>query len=133
VIPVAVIVLALAVLLLPPWLRARRRTRAAAQTQALLQAVEAHTLMRQKILTREFLAGLPPGAPGTPRFVVMDWDTGGGVATLVAADDGAVSVYVDTGGGIIGAGTHEKVAKAAVLVREEAKRLLPHFSPVKRY
>jgi hypothetical protein len=98
-----------------------------------LGAVETNAEMRQRILRREFLASMPPGTPGTPRFVVMDWDTGGGVVTLVAADDGAVSAYFDMGGGIIGAGTHDRVAKAAVAFRDEAKRVLPHFSPVKRF
>ncbi len=55
--------------------------------KARLQALETTALMRQKILRREILAGMPPGTPGTPQFVCMDCDTGDGVVTLVAAAD----------------------------------------------
>jgi hypothetical protein len=133
VIPIAIVVAALLVLLLGPRWYQRRRAREAARMKDLLQSVGTITQTRQKILTREFLANMPPGTPGIPRFVVMDWDTGGGMLTLVAADDGAVSAYFDFGSAIIGAGTHAQVRTAAVAFREEAKRLLPHFSPVQRY
>jgi hypothetical protein len=133
VIPIAIVVAALLVLLLGPRWYQRRRAREAARMKDLLQSGGTITQTRQKILTREFLANMPPGTPGIPRFVVMDWDTGGGMLTLVAADDGAVSAYFDFGSAIIGAGTHAQVRTAAVAFREEAKRLLPHFSPVQRY
>jgi hypothetical protein len=133
VIPIAIVVAALLVLLLGPrWYR-RRRAREAARMKDLLQSVGTITQTRQRILTREFLASMPPGTPGIPRFVVMDWDTGGGMLTLVAADDGAVSAYFGTGGGIIGAGSHDTVAQLAVRFREAAKRVLSHCSPVTRF
>src|SRR5260370_21897069 len=89
--------------------------------------------MRQKILGRAFLDSAPPATAGTPRVVVMDWDVSDDVVTLVAVDDGAVSAYFGTGGGIIGAGSDDTVAQAAVLFREEAKRVLAHCSPVTRF
>ncbi|HYT71514.1 MAG TPA: hypothetical protein VEK78_09035 [Gemmatimonadales bacterium] len=107
---------------LPWWLRSRRRRRE--------PAAQAGPLLRQKILSRAFLADFPPGTPGAPRCVIMDWNVSGGVATLAAFDDGSVSLYLSSGGGIIGAGAHDNVARAAVPFREEAQRLLSHMSPV---
>lgn len=49
----------------------------------------------------------------------MDWGVGGGLATLVAIDDGAVSLYLNPGGGIIGAGTRPAVARAAEVFRSQ--------------
>lgn len=50
----------------------------------------------------------------------MDWNTSGGLATLVAIDDGSVSLYLNPGGGVIGAGTHANVANAASVFRDAA-------------
>lgn len=53
-------------------------------------------------------------APGaSPAAALMELDLGGGSATLVATADGATSLYLSTGGGIIGAGEHAPVREAA--------------------
>src|SRR5688500_6800465 len=39
--------------------------------------------------------------------VVMDWNMGEGVATTVAYQTGDASMYLSSGGGIIGGGQHE--------------------------
>jgi hypothetical protein len=44
--------------------------------------------------------------------VVVDIPASGGFATLVALADNTTSLYLSTGGGTIGAGTHEAVASA---------------------
>lgn len=92
-------------------------------------ATGAGATLRRKILAREFLAGFPPGRPGVPRCVLMDWNVGGGVATLVAFDDGTVSLYSSAGGGIIGAGAHENVKPSATAFREAATAVLARFTP----
>lgn len=58
--------------------------------------------------------GLAP-APGGRRVwaVVMDTAFPEGVASLVVVADGTTSLYTSTGGGTIGAGTHENVAVAS--------------------
>jgi hypothetical protein len=55
--------------------------------------------------------GLAP-SPGGRRVwaVVMDTAFPEGVASLVVVADGTTSLYTSTGGGTIGAGTHERVA-----------------------
>ena len=110
----------LAVLFVPQWLRSRGRGRD--------QAAHASAVLRENILTRQFIAQFPPGKPGAPRCVLMDWNVGGSVATLVAFDDGTVSLYLSSGGGIIGAGAHANVARAAAPFREQAQAILSKLS-----
>jgi hypothetical protein len=42
---------------------------------------------------------------------LMELGTGGGVASVVVVSDGTTSLYTSSGGGLIGAGDHESVAK----------------------
>ena len=44
-----------------------------------------------------------------PTGIIMDWNLGEGVATLVAFDTGDASLYLSTGGGVIGGEEHETV------------------------
>ena len=44
---------------------------------------------------------------------LMDWHVGSGVATLVAVADGTVTLYLSSGGGVIGAGAHDDVMAVA--------------------
>jgi len=60
------------------------------------QAAAATAMLRQKILTREFIQAAGPGHPGVPRCVLMDWNIGGAVATVVAFDDGSTSLYLSS-------------------------------------
>jgi len=94
-----------------------QRAKAAAMAAAL----------RVDLLARKSIAGLPP-KPGAIRGVVMDWGLGRGLATMVAIDDGSVSLYMNPGGGIIGAGTKPEVAAAAQRFRAEAERVRNQFT-----
>jgi hypothetical protein len=86
--------------------------------------------LRTMILRREILAPLEPSSDGRPRVVVMDWTMESGTATLVAFDDGTTSLYMSTGGGVIGAGEHDEVRDAAGRFRTEAERMLNEFAAV---
>ncbi len=44
--------------------------------------------------------------------IVMDWDLGNGIATVSAFETGDASMYLSSGGGVIGGGQHENVRKA---------------------
>lgn len=58
--------------------------------------------------------GLAPSAGGRRVWaVVMDTAFPEGVASLAVVADGTTSLYTSTGGGTIGAGTHEAVATAS--------------------
>ena len=95
---------------------AAQRERGAAMSAAL----------REEVLTRQAIAALPP-KPGAVRGVVMDWNLGDAVATLVAIDDGTVSLYMGQGGGVIGAGGKAAVSQAAKRFLAEADRVRDGF------
>lgn len=49
----------------------------------------------------------------TPVYgIVMDWHLGNGIATVSAFNSGDASMYLSTGGGVIGGGQHENVREA---------------------
>ncbi|MEA5005597.1 MAG: hypothetical protein VB022_04200 [Rikenellaceae bacterium] len=45
--------------------------------------------------------------------VIMDWDLGEGIMTLITYKTGDASMYLSTGGGVFGGGQHENVNKAS--------------------
>jgi hypothetical protein len=45
--------------------------------------------------------------------IVMDWEMGGAVATIVSYQTGDASLYLSSGGGVIGGGQHQNVNTAA--------------------
>lgn len=45
--------------------------------------------------------------------VIMDWEMGGGIATTVAFQTGDASLYLSSGGGVIGGGQHQNVNSAS--------------------
>ncbi len=95
------------------------------------QATAAARGLRNAVLTREFV-GETGSRPGV-RAVVYDWQWGGGTASLVAFDDGSTSLYMIPGGGIIGAGGHESVRRAAAAFRDEGAKMLGQFHAVTEY
>lgn len=86
--------------------------------------------LREAVLTRAMLAGQADQNGTAIRAVVMDWAVGDGAATLVAFDDGTTSLYLSSGGGVIGAGTHPIVQQAATEFRSEAERARSRFATV---
>ena len=64
---------------------------------------------------------IPDGAPWTgAAMAAMEMELAGAVATIVAIADGTVSMYVSSGGGVIGAGGHAAVTAAADRFRSVA-------------
>lgn len=85
--------------------------------------------LRLAVLTRELGNTVDAADPDEIRCVLMDWNLGGeSVATLVAFEDGATSLYLSSGGGVLGAGEHETVRDAAGRFRAAAAGLREHFS-----
>jgi len=62
--------------------------------------------------------------------VLVDTGYPEGVATLVALADGTTSLYFSNGGGVIGAGEHEKVRTASGALLAAAEAQLDAFGPV---
>ena len=60
--------------------------------------------------------------------VVIDWDIGDGIVTLVSFMTGDASLYLSSGGGFIGGGGQENIAKASSNLIEKAKHYLDRAS-----
>ena len=45
--------------------------------------------------------------------VIMDWEMGGAIATIISYQTGDASLYLSSGGGVIGGGQHQNVNSAA--------------------
>jgi hypothetical protein len=56
--------------------------------------------------------------------VIMDWDLGKGTATLVAFLSGDASLYLSSGGGVIGGSGHNNVKQAAASFIKKADEYL---------
>jgi hypothetical protein len=61
--------------------------------------------------------------------VIMDWDVGEGIATVVAFQSGDASVYLSSGGGVIGGSGHDNVKTAAIRFVIEAHKYLGNTNP----
>lgn len=61
--------------------------------------------------------------------VIMDWDLGEGIATVVAFQSGDASVYLSSGGGVIGGSGHDNVKTAAIRFVNEAQNYLGNTKP----
>jgi hypothetical protein len=68
-------------------------------------------------------------APGIPWAVLMETGYPGAVASLVTFVDGSASLYLSTGGGVIGGGQHANVNKAARALVAKASAEARQFSP----
>jgi hypothetical protein len=97
--------------------------------------VEVFTSLRQNVLDLDpSTVGLAP-TPGRPRVWGGLMDMGYPAqrwASVVVVDDGTVSLYTSSGGGVIGAGTHPGVAAAAdrwLSVLDGQLALLPVTDP----
>lgn len=58
--------------------------------------------------------------------IIMDWESSEGLATMPAFETGDVSMYLSTGGGIIGGGNYERVQNAV----QEYIKLGHQFLPI---
>jgi hypothetical protein len=56
--------------------------------------------------------------------VIMDWELGEGTATLVAFLSGDASLYLSSGGGVIGGSGHDNVKRAAAAFIKKAEKYL---------
>jgi hypothetical protein len=75
-------------------------------------------------------AGLPQGSPRQVVWgALMETGYPRGTATLVALTDGTTSLYLSTGGGIIGGGFHQAVAAATRSFLAELERHLAMLAP----
>ena len=77
-------------------------------------------------VTEALVGEAPPEHPDV-LGTVIDIPREGGMASVVAMADGATSMYTSTGGGTIGAGTHDSVASATHALLTVLQRLIEMF------
>jgi hypothetical protein len=80
---------------------------------------------------REMAFGVTPEQLGLTNLkesdiygVIMDWDLGDGIMTLVTYQTGDASMYLSTGGGVIGGGQHKNVNRASRQFVKLAKKYI---------
>ena len=56
--------------------------------------------------------------------IVMDWDLGEGIVTLIAFKTGDASMYLSSGGGMIGGGQHDAVREAVFSYLKKSQEYL---------
>ncbi len=55
---------------------------------------------------------------------VMEWEISNATATLVSVIDGSTSLYLSTGGGVIGGGAHKNVVDVSSIFLKESEKYL---------
>jgi len=114
------------------------RRRSSFRTAAASQVSVSETYLSMRKLILESLHGkvaLPPARkPTEPYAVMMDWNTGNGIATVVAVADGIASIYLSSGGGSIGGGqSHHEIREAALNAMSLAAEFQPRMQPTGTY
>lgn len=93
----------------------RRKKQKEAERRASLSREYPYEVLRSmalNIMPGAMLASIPDGAVEV-YSMIMDWDMGNDVVTLATQVTGETNLYVQSGGGIIGAGKHLNVSSAA--------------------
>ena len=74
--------------------------------------------------------GLPPLPEGAPAWLVlMEFGFPSGTATILGFLSGAASLYIDSGGGIIGGEGHAAIREAAIALVHRANQHQDLFQP----
>jgi len=88
------------------------------------------SLRHQALYTRRTEIGIPAPPPEAPAWgILMETGYRGGTATLFALSDGTTSLYLTSGGGVIGGHTQEGVRQANAALIETANQYLQHLKP----
>ncbi len=114
----------------------RRRSSIRTATASQVSVSETYLSLRQQILQglRGKVALPPASKPTEPYAVMMDWNTGNGIATVVAVADGTASIYLSSGSGSIGGGqSHTEIREAALKAVSLAAEFQPQMQPVATY
>ena len=87
-------------------------------------------LRRQALELQAAALGLAPTVELPHVFgAIMETGYPRAVASLVALADGTVSLYISSGGGVIGAGGHQVVREAAGRFLKSAEKFCPQLQP----
>jgi hypothetical protein len=87
-------------------------------------------LRAQALSIRRGEVGFPAPPAGAPVWgLLMETGYPGATATIMALVDGTTSLYISSGGGVIGGQGHESVREANATLLETANRLRRHLQP----
>jgi hypothetical protein len=92
---------------------------------------ETYSALRRRALSIQRTdIGIPEPPPEAPVWgVLMETGYPGATATLLALGDGTTSLYLSTGGGVIGGHAHQNVREANAEFVETANRYYEHMTP----
>jgi hypothetical protein len=90
-----------------------------------------HGLRRQALSVSPETAGYTPTEPAHQVYgAILDWGLeSGALATIVALEDGTASLYLSSGGGIIGGGFHEPVRQAVAAFLHSIEQHIADMEP----
>ena len=90
---------------------------------------EAYSALRHQALsTQRTELGIPAPPPEAPAWgILMETGYPEATSTLLALSDGTTSLYLSSGGGVIGGHAHESVRQANVALLETANRFHEHL------
>ena len=87
-------------------------------------------LRQQALATRRTEVGIPAPPSEAPAWgILMETAYPGATATLLALCDGTTSLYLSSGGGVIGGHAHESVRQANTALIETANQYYQHLKP----
>jgi hypothetical protein len=92
---------------------------------------EMYSALRSQALSIQRMdVGIPEPPPEAPAWgILMETGYPGGTATLLALGDGTSSLYLSTGGGVIGGHAHQNVREANAEFVQAANRHYQHLKP----
>ena len=132
-----IIIFAVLVVAVGVWLAIRANTQAPKpanpNAQQARQAAVADLRKQALTGTRAAFSLDPATEPTVPWGIVMETGYPEGSATLVALSDGSASIYLSSGGGSIGGGTHETINKAAKAMVSLAAKFQPQATSTKEF
>jgi hypothetical protein len=91
-------------------------------------------LRHQALYAKRIDVGISPPAADAPAWgALMETGYDAATVTLFALAGGTTSLYISTGGGVIGGEDHESVQQSNAAFIQEANRLLPHLEPCESF
>ena len=94
------------------------------------RAEEYWNLRHQALSIQRTEVGIPEPPPEAPAWgILMETGYPEGTATLLALSDGTTSVYLSSGGGVIGGHAHQNVRQANAEFVESANHYYQHLEP----
>src|SRR5689334_11044465 len=91
-------------------------------------------LRAQAVSARRGAAGIPAPPDHAPVWgILMETGYPGATATLFALADGTTSLYLSSGGGVIGGQAHESVRAATAALLAAANQMRRHLQPASSF